>query len=169
MDVVQRRIEALRGSVHVSSKESHGTTITIRLPLTLAIMEGFSITCGEETFVIPLEYVTECIEAPSREENQSDIVSLRGNALPFVRLAELFGKQTETAGRQNIVIVNSGGLQAGIAVDKLLGSTQAVIKPLAKMFRDIPEISGSTILGDGRVGLILDVPGLIRQVMHTNQ
>jgi len=168
MDVVRRKIEALRGTVRVSSKEGKGTVITIRLPLTLAILEGFSVTCGEETFVIPLEYVTECIEAPASEENNSGIVNLRDKALPYVRLRELFGLPAATVARQNIVIVNSGGLHAGIAVDGLLGSTQAVIKPLAKIFRDIPEISGSTILGDGRVGLILDVPGLIRQVAQLN-
>ena len=169
MDVVRRKIEALRGSIQVSSKEGKGTTITIRLPLTLAILEGFSVTCGEETYVIPLEYVTECVELPEENDSKgSDIISLRGNALPYVRLRELFGLPTASVGRQNIVIVTSGGLHAGIAVDELLGATQAVIKPLAKIFREIPEISGSTILGDGRVGLIIDVPGLIRQVAQTN-
>lgn len=163
MDVVRRKIEALRGSIHVSSQEGKGTTITIRLPLTLAIMEGFSVTCGAETFVIPLEYVTECIELTNSEQGSSDIVNLRGSVLPYVRLRELFSMPPAAEARQNIVIVSANGFQAGLAVDKLLGSTQAVIKPLAKIFRDIPEISGSTILGDGRVGLILDVPGLIRQ------
>jgi len=163
MDVVRRKIEALRGTIRVSSKDGQGTTINIRLPLTLAIMEGFSVSCGEETFVIPLEYVTECIELPEQTANGSDIVNLRGNVLPFVRLRELFDLPVSQKSRQNIVVVSSGGLQAGVAVDGLLGATQAVIKPLAKIFRDIPEISGSTILGDGRVGLILDVPGLIRQ------
>jgi two-component system, chemotaxis family, sensor kinase CheA len=169
MDVVRRKIEALRGSIRVSSKEGKGTTVTMRLPLTLAILEGFSVSCGEETFVIPLEYVTECVELPEEHDHDgSDIISLRGNALPYVRLRQLFGLPTATGGRQNIVIVSSGGLHAGIAVDELLGATQAVIKPLAKIFRDIPEISGSTILGDGRVGLIIDVPGLIRQVAQSN-
>ena len=163
MDVVRRKIEALRGTVHVSSKEGVGTTISIRLPLTLAILEGFSVSCADETFVIPLEYVKECIDLPARTEHESDIVNLRGKALPYVRLRELFGLPTSKADRQSIVIVSSGGVEAGVAVDGLLGATQAVIKPLAKIFRDIPEISGSTILGDGRVGLILDVPGLIRQ------
>jgi two-component system, chemotaxis family, sensor kinase CheA len=163
MDVVRRKIEALRGNVHVSSKEGTGTVINIRLPLTLAILEGFSVACADETFVIPLEYVKECIELPEQSDGASDIVNLRGQAIPYVRLRDLFGFPPSSTGRQNIVIVSSGGVQAGVAVDGLLGATQAVIKPLAKIFRDIPEISGSTILGDGRVGLILDVPGLIRQ------
>ncbi len=165
MDVVRRNIDALHGTLSIASEEGTGSVITIRLPLTLAIIEGFSVRSGDETYIIPLEYVTECIELTEEDRNStgSDIVNLRGDALPFVHLRQVFGNNGPRAKRENLVVVKAGDVQAGIAVDDLLGATQAVIKPLAKIFQRIPEISGSTILGDGRVGLILDVPGLLNR------
>jgi two-component system, chemotaxis family, sensor kinase CheA len=163
MDVVRRNIDALHGTLSIASEEGAGSVITIRLPLTLAIIDGFSVRSGEETYIIPLEYVTECVELADEDRNSStsDIVNLRGEALPFVHLREVFGNTSPRAKKENLVVVKSGDAMAGIAVDDLLGATQAVIKPLAKIFQRIPAISGSTILGDGRVGLILDVPGLL--------
>jgi two-component system, chemotaxis family, sensor kinase CheA len=170
LDVVQRNIDALRGTIDLSSEQGVGTAITIRLPLTLAIIEGFSVMVGQDTFVIPLEYVTECTELEAHERNResSGIFNLRGSAVPYVRLREAFGSTGESLGRENVVVVQVEDFRAGIAVDHLLGDMQAVIKPLGKMFRGAVGIAGSTILGDGTVGLIIDVPGLLRGLTQAN-
>lgn len=165
MDVVRRNVEALRGSVGIDSRAGHGTTITVRLPLTLAIIEGFGVGVGDETYVIPLEAVLECLELPAdeqRNDNGHGVIYLRGRALPYLRLRKLFSLGDHTPHRENIVVVQHGAGQAGIAVDVLYGASQAVIKPLGELFEGLPGIAGSTILGNGRVALILDVPGLLR-------
>lgn len=170
LDVVRRNIDILRGTVEVSSAPGKGSTITIRLPLTLAIIEGFSVKVGAETFVVPLEHVTECTELPAEQRNPeaSGILSLRGSPLPFVRLRRLFSVSGEAPKRENIVVVKINDAHAGIAVDELLGGMQAVVKPLGRAFRGVSGIAGSTVLGDGRVGLIIDVPSLMRGVMQSN-
>lgn len=171
LDVVRRNIEKLRGTVDISSEEGKGATIHIRLPLTLAIIDGFSVRAGDDIFVIPLDYVTECAEMAleDRTGGASGIFNLRGSALPYVRLREAFGTGSSAAGRENVVVVvQLGEFRAGIAVDELLGSMQAVIKPLGRIFRRATAFSGSTILGDGRVGLIIDVPGFLNEIKHTN-
>jgi two-component system chemotaxis sensor kinase CheA len=170
LDVVRRNIEKLRGTADISSQEGQGTAITIRLPLTLAIIEGFSVRAGDDIFVIPLDHVTECAEiaAEERTDQASGIFNLRGSAVPYVRLREAFGTGGEAPGRENIVIVKVGEFRAGIAVDQLLGSMQAVVKPLGKVFHGISAFAGSTILGDGRVGLIIDVRGLLGGMTQVN-
>jgi two-component system chemotaxis sensor kinase CheA len=170
LDVVRRNIEKLHGTVDISSQEGKGTAITVRLPLTLAIIEGFSVKAGDDIFVIPMDYVTECMELPAEERTgqSSGIVNLRGSAVPYVRLREVFGSGGTVPGRENIVIVKAGELQAGIAVDDLLGGMQAVVKPLGKVFHGVSAFAGSTILGDGRVGLILDVRGLLGEMTQAN-
>jgi two-component system, chemotaxis family, sensor kinase CheA len=169
LDVVRRNIDTLRGTVEIASTPGKGTTITIRLPLTLAIIEGFSVRVGAETFIVPLEHVTECTELPAAQSNgeASGILSLRGTALPYVRLRRMFGLSGVTPKRENIVVVKINEFHAGIAVDELLGGMQTVVKPLGRAFRGVPGIAGSTVLGDGRVGLIIDVPSLLRGVMQT--
>jgi len=169
LDVVRRNIDALRGTVEVASTKGKGSTITIRLPLTLAIIEGFSVKVGAETFVVPLEHVTECTELSieQRSTEASGIFNLRGDALPFVRLRQVFGLPGKAPKRENIVVVKISDFQAGIAVDELLGGMQTVVKPIGRAFRSIPGIAGSTVLGDGRVGLIIDVPTLLRGMMQT--
>ena len=169
LDVVRRNVEALHGTVDLASEEGRGTTITIRLPLTLAIIDGFSVLSGKGTFIVPQQYVIECTELPaaSGQSGSSGILNLRGSALPFIRLRDVFGQSAEAPARENVVVVKVGQFQAGIAVDRLLGGMQAVIKPLGKIFRGIAGIAGSTILGDGRVGLILDVPGLLQSMMRS--
>ncbi len=166
LDVVKRNIESLRGSVELLSEEGKGTSLTIRLPLTLAIIDGFSVAVGTEHFIIPSDYVTECAElAPeARDSEGSGILNLRGHAVPYVRLRESFHVAGQAPDRENVVIVKVGNFDAGIAVDRLLGGMQAVIKPLGKAFRAVPGIAGSTILDDGRVGLIVDVPRLLQEV-----
>jgi two-component system, chemotaxis family, sensor kinase CheA len=169
LDVVRRNVEALHGTVEIASEEGRGTTITIRLPLTLAIIDGFSVLAGNDTFVVPQQYVVECTEltAAHRQPGTSGILNLRGSALPYIRLREVFGQSTRTPSRENVIVVKVGDFLAGIAVDQLLGGMQAVIKPLGKVFRGISGIAGSTILGDGRVGLIIDVPGLLQGMMQS--
>jgi two-component system chemotaxis sensor kinase CheA len=169
LDVVRRNIDNLRGTVEISNTSGKGSTITIRLPLTLAIIEGFSVRVGDETFIVPLEHVTECTELPAeqRSPDASGILSLRGTALPYLRLRRVFTLPGETPKRENIVVVKINEFHAGIAVDELLGGMQTVVKPLGKSFRAIPGIAGSTVLGDGRVGLIIDVPSLLRGVMQS--
>lgn len=169
LDVVRRNIDTLRGTVEISSTADKGSKVTIRLPLTLAIIEGFSVRVGAETFVVPVEHVTECTDLPNRLRNSdaSGIVSLRGTALPYIRLRRAFSLGGEAPQRENIVVVKVNEFQAGIAVDELLGSMQTVVKPLGRAFRTVQGIAGSTVLGDGRVGLILDVPGLLRGMMQS--
>jgi two-component system, chemotaxis family, sensor kinase CheA len=170
LDVVRRNIDTLRGTVEISSTSGKGSVITIRLPLTLAIIEGFSVRVGAETFVVPLEHVTECTELPANQSNleASGILSLRGTALPYIRLRNAFSLAGKAPKRENIVVVKINDCYAGIAVDELLGGMQTVVKPLGRAFRAVPGIAGSTVLGDGRVGLIIDVPSLLRGVMQSS-
>jgi two-component system, chemotaxis family, sensor kinase CheA len=170
MDVVKRNITALRGSVAIASEPGHGTTVTVRLPLTLAIINGFQVSVGKSVFVVPMDMVDECVEFSA--EAGHDYTDLRGQVLPFIRLRDLFEISTETASasaagiaapRQNIVVVKHAGQKFGLVVDALMGEAQTVIKPLSKMFAQVRGISGSSILGSGDVALILDVPVLMQE------
>jgi two-component system, chemotaxis family, sensor kinase CheA len=167
MDVVKRNIVALRGSVDVASTEGVGTTVTVRLPLTLAIINGFQVGVGKSVFVIPMDMVEECIEF--RDQPDSDWVDLRGQPLPFVRLRERFGVAGTPARRRSIVVVRYGGRKAGLVVDSLLGEFQTVIKPLGKVFAGARFLSGSSILGNGDVALILDMAALLAGVETESQ
>ncbi|MDB6087477.1 MAG: CheA signal transduction histidine kinase [Gammaproteobacteria bacterium] len=161
MDVVKRNITALRGTVGIRSAEGSGTTVTVRLPLTLAIINGFQVAVGKSSFVLPLDTIEECVEFSA--EDGHDFANLRGGLLPFVRLREIFGTSEPAARRQSIVVVKHAGERAGLVVDALLGEFQTVIKPLGKLFRNVDCVSGSSILGNGDVALILDVPALVQQ------
>lgn len=162
MDVVRRNIQSLRGSCEVSSIEGEGATFTIRLPLTLAIIDGFLVGVGKSSYVIPLDMVIECIEL-KEESADRDFLNLRGEVLPFVRLREMFEIEGDRPIRENIVVVQYAGHKAGIVVDQLLGEFQTVIKPLSSIFRHLRGIGGSTILGTGEVALILDVQALVQR------
>jgi two-component system chemotaxis sensor kinase CheA len=211
MDVVRRNITALRGTVEIESRAGLGTTMRIRLPLTLAIIDGFLVGIKGSVFVVPLDMVVECIELTQQEiedSQGSDYLNLRGEVLPFVRLKQLFeipesehadGADLESdlgfgadAGasrslltaegaaalaadpdlafllhpvkRENVVVVQYAGHRAGLVVDRLLGEFQTVIRPLGVVFNGLDGVSGFTILGNGNVALILDVPGLVRRV-----
>jgi two-component system chemotaxis sensor kinase CheA len=167
MDIVRRNIEALHGRVEIESEEGRGATVTIRLPLTLAIIEGFSVGVDSEVYVLPLDAILECVELPANGLARNDgqgVMTLRGEPLPFIRLRHLFGLESGKQ-RENVVVVGYQGGHAGIVVDTLYGEHQAVIKPLGSLFQDLPGISGSTILGDGRIALVLDVPGLYRAAL----
>ena len=160
MDVVRRNIQALRGSVEVVSNEGRGSTFTIRLPLTLAIIDGFLVGIDNDAYVIPLDAIVECIEHRALGA-QRNYFNLRGEALPFIRLRDLFEIETPAPARESLVVVQFGGQRAGIVVDQLMGEFQTVIKPLGRMFTNLRLIGGSTILGSGDVALILDVAALV--------
>ena len=168
MDVVRRNIQALRGAVDVASIEGEGTTFTIRLPLTLAIIDGFLVGVDKAAYVIPLDTVVECIELKNLPSDRN-FMNLRGEALPFIRLRELFEIPGDAPPRESIVVVQFAGQRAGIVVDQLMGEFQTVIKPLGAMFRHLRGIGGSTILGSGEVALILDVAALVQTVTHSEQ
>ena len=161
MDVVKRNITALRGSVGISSQPGLGTTVTLRLPLTLSIINGLQVGVGPAVFVVPLDMVDECV-AFSVEPGH-DYTDLRGQVLPVISLRRLFSVGGVPAEHQNIVVVKHAGQKFGLVVDKLMGEAQTVIKPLAKMFAQVQGISGSSILGSGEVALILDVPVLLQK------
>lgn len=172
MDVVKRNVNALRGTVELDSKEGQGTTVRIRLPLTLAIIDGFLVGVGGSSFVIPLELVEECVELGDEHrsaDGDQRYINLRGTVLPFVRLREMFTIRSSASRRESIVVIRCGGKRIGIVVDDLLGEMQAVIKPLSRLFSRIRGIGGSTVLGTGQLALILDVPSLLDLCLNTRQ
>jgi len=164
LDVVKRNITALRGTVGLSSVEGEGTTVTVRLPLTLAIIDGFLVEVGKSVFAIPLDMIEECIAYTA--EPGHNYTNLRGQVLPFIRVRELFGIKAPPSRSENIVVLKHAGQKAGLVVDKLLGEFQTVIKPLGEMFNQVKCISGSTILGSGDVALILDVPSIVNRCVN---
>jgi len=162
MDVVRRNIQSLRGTVDVTTQEGRGSTFTIRLPLTLAIIDGFLVGVDKSAYIIPLDTVVECIELKDQPDNQH-YLNLRGEVLPFVRLRDTFGIKGADPVRENVVVVQYAGQKAGIVVDQLMGEFQTVIKPLGDIFKHLRGIGGSTILGSGEVALILDVQALVQR------
>lgn len=164
MDVVRRNIEALRGSLRLTSNPGKGLQVDIRLPLTLAIIDGFLVGVGKSKFVLPLEAVVEVIEAGSDkvkvDKTGRHCLELRGAVLPVVRLRTLYSVESSHADRVSVVVVHSTRGQYGIEVEVLLGQQQTVIKPLGRLFKTLRGISGSSILGSGEVALILDVNSL---------
>jgi two-component system, chemotaxis family, sensor kinase CheA len=167
MDVVKRNITALRGTVSIASSAGLGTTVSVRLPLTLAIINGFQVSVGKSVFVVPLDMVDECVKFPA--DTDRDFIDLRGQVLPFIRLRELFDVPGAPSARQNIVVVKHAGQNFGLVVDALMGEAQTVIKPLSKIFSQVKGISGSSILGSGEVALILDVPVLMQEIQMSSQ
>jgi two-component system chemotaxis sensor kinase CheA len=161
MDVVKRNVTSLRGTIDVESTVGEGSTMRIRLPLTLAIIDGFLVGVGGSSFVVPLDRVVECVARPSTETAR-DCMDLRGEVLPFIRLRSLFSISGDLPRRENVVVVDYAGVKTGLVVDSLIGEFQTVIKPLGRLFEHVQGISGSTILGSGEVALIIDVPVLVR-------
>jgi len=163
MDVVKRSVEALRGSIEIESKKGAGTAITLKLPLTLAIIDGLLVKIGETFFVLPLSSVEECVELSGEEalyKNGRHIMKVRGEIVPFVPLRELFGFNGTRPPIEQIVIAELDSHRIGFVVDEIIGQHQTVIKNLGKAYRDAKCFSGATILADGTVALILDVQGL---------
>lgn len=169
MDVVKRNITLLRGTVDLDSRPGQGTVVRIRLPLTLAIINGFLVGIDQSTYVIPLDMVQECVELDEHQRQSSrdqGYLDLRGEVLPLVDLRDHFSHEGPAARRQNVVVVRYAEHKAGLVVDDLHGEFQTVIKPLGKLFGALRGISGSTILGSGAVALILDVPALLNQIVQ---
>ncbi|MDY6891431.1 MAG: chemotaxis protein CheA, partial [Pseudomonadota bacterium] len=167
MDVVKRSIEALRGNIEIDSEPAVGTTVTIHLPLTLAIIDGFMVGARGERYVIPLSMVEECVEMDSSQwqlDEARRYVNLRGEVMPYLYLSEFLQipEADQRARRESLVVVRIGQHKAGFVVDTLYGELQTVIKPLGSLFNGFRGISGSTVLGSGEVALILDVQGLIQ-------
>ena len=164
MDVVRSNIEALRGSVMLSSIEGQGSRIEIRLPLTLAIIDGFLVGVGNSRFIFPLDAVVEVIEdrtgSTALDSLGRGVVELRGQVLPVVSLRTLYGLDGREPARGSVVVLQAGSRRYGVMVDALLGQHQTVIKPLGRMFRSLRGMSGSSILGNGEVALIFDVNAL---------
>ena len=164
LNVARQSIEALRGSLQFSHQPGRGAHVEIRLPLTLAIMDGFLVGVGRSKFVLPLDAVVEVIEAGDQhvkvDDNGQHCLTLRGAVLPVVRLRTLYAVPSSHTDRVSVVVVNASHGQYGIEVDVLLGQQQTVIKPLGRLFKTLRGLSGSSILGSGDVALILDVNSL---------
>ncbi|MDM5178671.1 chemotaxis protein CheA [Massilia sp. DJPM01] len=168
MDVVKRNIMAMGGSVDIRSAKGFGTTISISLPLTLAILDGMSIRCGEEVYILPLGFVVESLQ-PSLEDikeisGRGPVIKVRGEYLPLIPLYQMFDivPRFTNPCEGIVVILESDGRKAGLFVDDLVGQQQVVVKNLESNYRKVTGISGATILGDGGVSLILDVSALMR-------
>jgi two-component system chemotaxis sensor kinase CheA len=169
MDVVRRSVEALRGSLEIASKPGAGLTVTLRLPLTLAIIDGLLVRVGRSFFILPLANSLECVELTRQDvENAhgNHLASVRGETIPFIRLSEYFEMKTATPDREQIMVVETEDGHYGLAVDEVLGNHQTVIKNLGRFYRDVPTVSGATILGNGTVALILDPYRLVQHAVQ---
>lgn len=165
MDVVRRGVEALRGSIEIDTDRGKGTTFRIRLPLTLAVMDGFLFRVGNSHLLVPLDMVVECLQLPPQAagEPRVDYMSVRGQIVPLLQLREHLALGGCAAARQYVVIVCLGARRAGLVVNALLGEVQAVIKPLHVLLSGTVCVAGSAVLGSGEVALMLDVPALLQQ------
>lgn len=168
MDVVKRNITDLGGRVEVSSVAGRGATFTIRLPLTLAILDGMSVAVGKEVFIVPITFILESLQPRAedlkRVAGKGEVIQVRGDYLPLIHLSSMLGLPSSRAATDSILLlVQSGNDRAALQVDELLGQHQVVIKSLEANYRRVAGVSGATVMGDGRVALILDVAELVRQ------
>lgn len=164
MDVVKKTIDTLRGTIDIDSQPGIGTTIALKLPLTLAIINGLLVTIDEDYFVLPLMSVEECVEMDKKEKEKArgrNILNVRGDVVPYIRLRDHFGLDGTRADTEHIVIADVNSKRIGFVVDRVIGGHQTVIKSLGSIFRNVKDISGATILGDGTVALILDTSVLL--------
>jgi two-component system, chemotaxis family, sensor kinase CheA len=167
MDVVKSHIENLRGSIELRSRPGEGTTIILKLPLTLAIIDGLLVSVDDSHYVLPLSSIEECVELPLKEAECARVrrmLEIRGQIVPYVHLRDHFGIQAAPPAIQQVVINSVNGQRLGIVVDRVIGEHQIVIKTMSRMYRDVAEIAGATILGDGTVALILDLSKLVESV-----
>jgi two-component system, chemotaxis family, sensor kinase CheA len=163
MDVVKRTIENMRGSIDLSTRAGAGTCVTLRLPLTLAIIEGLLIRVGEGRYIIPLPAVEECVELTADDERSRgrNFLNVRGNLVPFLRLRDILDVRGTPGQHQKTIIISTGETRVGLVADQIIGNHQTVIKSLSKLHSDVTIFSGATILGDGTAALILDVAQLV--------
>ena len=175
MDVVKRNVHAMGGRIEIDSALGAGTRISIRLPLTLAILDGMSVSVGQEIFIVPLTFIVESLQPAKKDiktiAGMGTVVHVRGEYLPVVALHEVLNvrpKVTELD-RGIMVIVESEGCKSAMFVDDLLGQHQVVIKSLESNYRKVPGVSGATIMGDGKVALILDVDALVRRLSREEE
>ncbi|MGA8907032.1 MAG: chemotaxis protein CheA, partial [Acidobacteriaceae bacterium] len=170
MDVVRQRVESLRGSIDVSSQPGAGTTVTLRLPLTLAIIDGLLVRVGDAFFVLPLASTLECIELTREEVERASgkhVANVRGAIVPYIRLRQYFSVDTPRPEREQIMVVESEEGRCGLVVDEVLGECQTVIRNLGRLYRHVQVVSGATILGNGAVALILDPQRLVQEAIRT--
>ena len=169
LDVVRDSVRALRGSVSVESSPGKGTSFTFRLPLTLALIDGLLIETGGGRYVVPLAQVEECVALGGVQQALSSdrpCVAVRGELVPTVSLRSLFGIDGPPPPRQELLLTRHSGRRVGVAVDRLNGRVQAVIQSLGEGLHGVGRFSGATILGDGRVALILDIASMVRRSRH---
>ncbi len=160
MDVVKKNVESLRGTIEIESRKGEGTAITLKLPLTLAIIDGLMVNIGNDYFILPLSSVEECVELDRKKADKikgRNILNVRGEVVPYVRLRDQFEIESEKPDLEHIVITEVNGERIGFVVDNVIGGHQTVIKSLGPAFKNIQDVSGATILGNGTVALILDV------------
>jgi len=160
MDVVKINVESLHGTIEIESRKGKGTTITLKLPLTLAIIDGLMVNIGDDYFILPLSSVEECVELDKKKADKikgRNILNVRGEVVPYIRLRDQFEIESEKPELEHMVITEVSGERIGFVVDNVIGGHQTVIKSLGPAFKDIQDVSGATILGDGTVALILDV------------
>jgi two-component system chemotaxis sensor kinase CheA len=165
MDVVRRNIEKVRGQILIDSTEGQGTVVSIRLPLTLAVIPGFGVGVGGEAFVIPMSAVEECLEqAPPESSQATGVLHVRGDAVPYVRLRHFFGFPQRAETREIVVVVLHQDRRAGLVVDEIHGESQTVIKPLGPLLRGLPGVTGTAVMGNGAVAMVLDAGAVFRAI-----
>ncbi|MGB7131262.1 MAG: chemotaxis protein CheA, partial [Candidatus Sulfotelmatobacter sp.] len=170
MDVVRRSVDALRGTIDIASQPGAGTSVTLRLPLTLAIIDGLLVRIGHNYFVLPLANTLECIELTRQDiekANGKHMANVRGEIIPYIRLREYFNIRTERPEREQIMVAETEQGRYGFVVDQVLGDHQTVIKNLGRFYRHVQVVSGATILGNGSVALILDPQRLVQEATRT--
>ncbi len=169
MDVVRQRVEALRGSIEIASKPGEGTSVTLRLPLTMAIIDGLLVSVDQAYFVLPLANTLECIELSTEDiarANGKHVANVRGEIIPYIRLRQHFNIPSERPEREQIMVVETDEGRYGFVVDRVLGDYQTVIKNLGRLYRHVQIVSGATILGNGNVALILDPHRLVQDALR---
>jgi two-component system chemotaxis sensor kinase CheA len=165
MDVVKGVVNSLRGSIEMGSTLGQGSVATIRLPLTLAIIDGLQVQVDGQGFVLPLDRVEECMELRRRNlsaNGKGRIINLRGDVVPFILLREWFGSTGEPPDIEQVVVLQVEGMRVGMVVDQVMGEHQTVIKSLGPVFRKLDGFSGATVQGDGTLSLILDVKRIVQ-------
>jgi two-component system chemotaxis sensor kinase CheA len=165
MDVVKRTIEDLRGKIDIESVDGKGTCFQLRMPLSLALIDGFMVLAGTDLYILPMDQVEETIDLPKEKEaelKQRGYLNLRDEALPCIDLNHVLRQESISTKARFVVVIKQNDRRVGLAVDQLHGEVKAVIKPLGRIYRDARIISGATILGDGRIALIIDLNELLR-------